>query len=65
MTEKVTPRAPNALAALFRAEALCSSRGRDSPGEPVTQFNEMYQGAEVRPPYARLKDWVAQIQLNN
>jgi uncharacterized circularly permuted ATP-grasp superfamily protein len=25
----------------------------------VTQFNEMYQGAGVRPPYQRLEDWVA------
>jgi hypothetical protein len=25
----------------------------------VTQFNEMYQGAGVRPPYERLEDWVA------
>jgi uncharacterized circularly permuted ATP-grasp superfamily protein len=25
----------------------------------VTQFNEMFQGVEVRIPYARLKDWVA------
>jgi uncharacterized circularly permuted ATP-grasp superfamily protein len=25
----------------------------------VTQFNEMYQGTGVRPPYLRLEDWVA------
>jgi uncharacterized circularly permuted ATP-grasp superfamily protein len=25
----------------------------------VAQFNEMYQGTAVRPPYARLQDWVA------
>lgn len=29
----------------------------------MTQFNEMYQGVDVRPPYARLKDWVAQMPL--
>ena len=29
----------------------------------MTQFNEMYQGVEVRPPYARLKDWVAQMPV--
>ncbi|MFN4204242.1 MAG: circularly permuted type 2 ATP-grasp protein [Tabrizicola sp.] len=27
----------------------------------VGQFNEMYQGTEVRAPYARLQDWVAQM----
>ncbi len=25
----------------------------------TTYFNEMYQGGAVRPPYARLEDWVA------
>ena len=23
----------------------------------ATYFNEMYEGGEVRPPYARLEDW--------
>lgn len=27
----------------------------------MAQFNEMYQGVEVRSPYARLKDWVGQM----
>jgi uncharacterized circularly permuted ATP-grasp superfamily protein len=57
----VTPKALFRLPALFRLDWLCSSQLKGSSGEPVAQFNEMYQGVEVRSPYARLKDWVGQM----
>jgi uncharacterized circularly permuted ATP-grasp superfamily protein len=43
----------------FRTGAGLIYWRQDSRGWAVTEFNEMFQGASVRPPYLRLEDWVA------